>query len=556
MKKIILSECGILPNIDITLQLRKVFEENQEDTIFVFENADYYFSPKSEMKMDYRLSNTDVSSTRTLAVLLKNMQNCILYGNGARFWFEGHMQPLTLDRCNSVRVENIMINWKKPMVAEGIILSYTKHSADVYVDSQKFPHRYIDNWLEFDIGAGEWYPLCGRTHTIFEPHSKCVRPNTGDQFVPTKIQKLEDNLYRFSLERIVEMREGDIVVLRHNARMHAGIFAEKCEDLTFENITIHSSGGIGCLAQFCHNLTYKRVRFVPDIVAGRLVSSGRDDGIHLTCNSGKLKITECTFAGLMDDPVNVHGCCVTVDDVVSSSVLRCRYRHKQAQGFLYWAEDGDEIAFINRKNMSRVGVVTVRGYILEESDTFLLEFKHALSEEIISAAKQSEGIALDNLTHTASLVCTKNRFGSCRARGVLVSTPKQVYIADNYFETAGSAILISGDSNQWFESGECNNVEICNNVFTSRCLTSKYQFCNGVISICPVIPIPDIEKPYHKNIRITDNVFDAGDEPVLYAYSCADLRFLNNRILQKKSEESVLLSYCLNSRIMENEWIG
>lgn len=36
---------------------------------------------------------------------------------------------------------------------------------------------------------------------------------------------------------------------------------------------------------------------------------------------------------------------------------------------------------------------------------------------------------------------------SCRARGILVSTPGKVLIERNYFESSGSAILIAGDAN-------------------------------------------------------------------------------------------------------------
>ena len=42
MKKIYLSDVGILPGTDITLALYKLFKENPYDTEFVFENAKYF----------------------------------------------------------------------------------------------------------------------------------------------------------------------------------------------------------------------------------------------------------------------------------------------------------------------------------------------------------------------------------------------------------------------------------------------------------------------------------------------------------------------------------
>ena len=564
MEKIILSQMGILPDTDITLPLYNLFCEHNSDTTFIFEKGNYYFSPCDEMKFDYSLSNTTELPERTLGILMKNMSSCTLDGNGAKFWFEGHMQPLTLDKCENIHVKDITFNWKKPLVAEGIVTSVTDEYADVHISSENFPHRLSGEWLEFDAGAGEWYPLCNRSQIVYEPHFRTVRRSTGDNFWVKNISALpEKDCYRFWLHYSTNVCVGDILVLRHNERYHAGIFTEKCKDISFENIVVHSCGGLGCLSQFCENMTYRQVHFIPDRSLGRFVSNGRDDGMHITCNKGKVTITECTFLGLMDDPINVHGCCVTGDEVVNSKTLRGHYRHEQAMGFLYWAEKDHEIAFIDRKNMSRIGTAKVSSYKLESRDTFLLEFSEDLPEYILGLAETKDGLALENLTNTAEFVCTKNRFGSCRARGILISTPKPVFIEDNYFESSGSAILVAGDANNWFESGECNDVVIRNNIFTSACLTSDYEFCQGIISICPTIPQPEIEKPFHKNITICNNKFDTADTPVLYGFSCKNLRFEDNIIFKSSSAEKwhpsdfrIKLSYCVDCTLLNNDWVG
>ena len=140
---------------------------------------------------------------------------------------------------------------------------------------------------------------------------------------------------------------------------------------------------------------------------------------------------------------------------------------------------------------------------------------------------------------------------------------KPVRIRNNYFESSGSAILVAGDANGWFESGECRDVEIAGNVFTDSCLSSMYQFCEGVISVCPVVPAPDREHPFHKNIRIHDNVFDSPDVPVLYAFSCDGLTFAGNRIYKSPRAEKwhpgramSRLEFCKNAVIGENTWTG
>lgn len=567
MNTVCLRDHGILPDTDVTLALNQLFSEYPENTEFVFENADYYFSPHKELFLDYRISNSTVMPYRVLGILMKHMKNCKLSGNGARLWFAGQMQAITLDRCASVRIENLTVNWKKPLVAEGEVVALHTESdgsrkADVRIDPAAFPHRLRENWLEFDVGADEWYGI-SQDAIAFEPYKRTVRRGTGDIGLGGPMVGLGDNIYRITILNRTPLSVGDILVLRHNSRIHAGVFSEKCEDLDLENITVHSCGGLGILAQFCHNLTYRGIHFVPDAALGRKIVNGRDDGFHLTCNSGKITVTECTFLGLMDDPINVHGCCVTSAELLDEKSVRCRYMHSDACGFHYWAEAGDRIAFIDQGNMSCIGEAVAESYRLEELGTFVLTFREPIARELADRLGAGQSLALDNLTHTAAFVCTKNRFGSCRARSVLVSTPKPVLIAENCFESSGSAVLVAGDSNYWYESGECHDVEIRDNMFTDLCLTSGYQFGEGVISICPVVPKPDPEKPYHKNIRIVGNTFDTADTPVLYGFSCEGLTFSGNRIFKSHAAEPwhpancrMQLQYCNRVTVKDNAWVG
>lgn len=564
METIVLRDWGIVPGEDCTLKLHALMQEHRQDATFVFEEGDYLF--ESRMEADYRLSNTDVLPVRKLGIWMQEMKNVHLQGNGARLWFSGHMQPFTLDRCENCTVENFIIDWKKPLVAEGVVRAFTENSVDLYVDPDLFPHRMTkDGWLEFDTGNDEWYPLYRYSQIQYDASTRTVRCDTGDKFAPAApIEEVGENVYRMRHARedgVVDTAIGNINVLRHNERWHAGIFCEKCKNILISDITVFSCGGLGCLAQFCDTMTYRRVHFVPNEKAGRRITSGRDDGMHITCCSGLITITECTFLGLMDDPINVHSCCVVAQEFVDSRTIRCRYMHPQACGFHYWAQQGDEISFIERSHMHSIATAKAESYELETMDTFLIRFEQDLPGNVL--AFEPTGLSLDNLSNTAAFSCTKNRFGSCRARGILVSTPKSVRISENVFESSGSAVLVAGDSNYWFESGECHDVEISNNVFTNTCLSSMYQFCEGMVSICPVVPQPETEHPFHKNIRVTGNVFDTPNVPVLYAFSTDGFTFSGNRITRAYGDKMwhpgkhlIHLKNCRDVKIGSNDYIG
>ncbi len=565
MKTIDLASRGILPGSNITRALYDLVEENPQDTTFVFAPGDYYFTP--EFAYDYRLSNTTVLPERKLGIWLRNKRNLEFNFGMSTLHFSGHMQPFTLDHSENITLKYAVVDWDKPLVAEGIVRAIGEDTVDLYVDPVAFPHRLAGDWLEFDTGNGEWYPMGRWSHIQFDHATRTVTRGTGDNFVPTSVEALGDFVYRFTMkqpEATKTMAVGNIFVLRHNERWHAGAFMEKCQNITLQDITFHSCGGLGCLAQFSQDLTFKRVHFLPNRQQGRLISNGRDDGMHITCCSGEITIEECSFLGLMDDPINVHSCCVTAERVVDEKTILCRYMHPQAVGFHYWAEPGDEMVFIDRRDMAPIGGGIVADYALAQDPAlFTLTFREAIPADLLAALDTEGLVAVDNLTHTAAFTARNNRFGSCRARGILVSTPKPVRIIDNYFASSGAAILVAGDSNYWFESGECHDVEIAGNVFTDACLSSPYQFGEGMVSICPVVPKPNTQKPFHKNIRIHDNIFDTPDIPVLYALSCGGLTFQNNRITKSPGAESwlpykhlVRLDHCRDVEISDNTVIG
>ncbi len=561
MKKLYLRQKGILPGTDVTLALANLFSEHRTDTEFIFEEGDYYFSPQPELVYDYRNSNGRYTPERRLGIWMRGMRDCVVRGNGARFYYAGMMQAITLDSCQNISLENFVIDWKKPLMAEGVVVAFSEKTIDLFIDPVLFPHRERNGWIEFDAGNGEWAPLENIPHVQFDVETNIVRRDSGDKFCPSSMEVVGKNVYRFTAG-YTETAIGNIFALRFSDRRQVGTFVENCHDITFSDVTVHSCSGLGFLCQFNHNLTFRRVHLVPNVQAGRRVTGPVVDGFHCSCNAGRITVTECTFKGMMDDPINVHGAYTLAVEAMDEKRVTGRYGKQWLRGFHYWARTGETICFLDRRNMTSVGSAVVDSYELDDLDTFHLQFREPLPENVLALVKEGL-VAMENVDNTPSFVCTKNRFGSCRARGLLVSTQRPVLIAENYFESSGSAILMAGDLLDWHESGPCYDVEIRDNVFTDRCLTSMYQYCEGVICIHPQVPEADVNTPYHRNIRITNNIFDTADTTVLYAISCGGLTFADNRIYKSYAapkwhpgEAAIELHYCREGALSHNKWIG
>lgn len=558
MKKVLAKDYGLIPNVrrDSTKLLGHLLEQFRQDTIFELEYGEYHFYSTEAMEREYILSNTGEQGTRYCSIVLDNMKNIVIDGQGSQLTFHGKLQPISIDNCSEIVVQNIDIDWEIPLTAEGVVIDCKENYVDIRIDHSQFPYYIKENKLVF-IGEDWESELWKSGHIEFDGEYKQVGFLSGDTFPETTQEELSPGVIRFHGDFKKMYQINNIIVLRHGSRKHAGIFAQESSNLHFDNIAIHCTGGLGILAQFCENLYFKEIVFKPSEKRNRKISSGHDDGIHLSNNSGLVVVENSVFRGLMDDSINIHGTSVIIGEKVNSKTLLCRFGSKESSGFKHWVKKGQEISFLKSKTLQSVGKGIVVSYKLIEEESFILCFEQDVPDEIRA------GDAIENLSNTAEFICRNNYFGSGRARGLLVSTPKPVLIEYNIFESSGTAILIAGDANFWYESGACHDVVIKNNMFNSVCLSSNYMSCEAIISICPEILEPDKEKPFHSSIYIEGNVFTPFDYPVLYAKSTTGLWFNNNRIIRSHifapwhpRKHMLTFEYCSDVNVSGNVMVG
>ncbi len=506
---------------------------DNKPTKLVFTSGVYHFYPGQSNKRPYFESNTTDINPRNCAILFENRKNLVIEGNGSTLVFHGQMQPFTFDNCQNVLLRNISIDWEHPLIAQAQVLSVNEKSIRVNIDVKQFPFRIDEGKILFGTTKDELKPW--KSTMEFDGAGRFVVPQTGDRGCLGKdwenyqaeniLPGIVDLKYPFLRKPAV----GNYLVMRFADRVHSGIFIQNSRNITIKNVNLYHATGLGALAQFSENITFDGYRAIPNRAKKRYFGGG-DDGIQISNCRGLVTIKNCEFAGLMDDPVNVHGTSVKVLEI-SGKQLKCKFMHEQSIG-LNWGHTGDKIGFIENNSMQTLGTGEVTAFKAIDNETFLLTLKSPVP------AGFEVGDALENLTWSPDLNVSDNRFGSCRARGLLVSTPGKVVIENNIFESSGSAILICGDANYWYESGAVTDVLIQNNTFTELCNTSSYQFCEGIISVYPEIPeMNEKSGQFHRNIRITGNTFHPFDYPVLYAKSVDGIIFSNNKLIKSNRFE-------------------
>ncbi|MFN8254560.1 MAG: right-handed parallel beta-helix repeat-containing protein [Bacteroidales bacterium] len=554
-----MGDFGLLPGTheNAVLYVRKALEncKTKKNPVLVFEKGRYDFYPESAIEKQYYESNTDVIPFRTCAILVEKMMDLTIDCRGADFVFHGRIQPFTVDNSQNIKIKNVSIDWDIPLTAQAQVLEVSDSYVDISIDTVEFPYTIEKQKLVF-VGEG-WKSQWGGVME-FDKNTKLIPQGTGDYpclgngYSNYKAQQIKPGRVRLNYNFKRKPAVGNFLVLRHSARDHAGTFIFESKNVVIENMNMYHNCGLGILSQYSENLTFRKVNCVPNPIKNRILS-GHDDGFHYSNCKGQITVDSCRFMALMDDPINVHGTSVQVIEIKNSKELVCKFMHNQSIGF-NWARAGDKVGFIENDAMNTLGAATVESFQALTPEVFEIRFNEAIPQGF------SKGDALENLTWTPDVLIKNSFFGSNRARGILMTTPGKVLIENNTFESSGSAILIAGDANGWFESGAVTDVTIRNNIFNDPCMTSMYQFCDGIISIWPEIPKPENNKLFHRNIKIENNEFRPFDYPVLYAKSVDGLTFKNNRLIKSNRfkpfhsrKYTITLDYCNNVEISGNK---
>ena len=552
---------GITPNTkqSITSKINKLIDNLPDETVtIIFPKGRYDFYPDTSYFRTYFETNTYDINPKRLAILLEKKKNITIDAQGSDFIYHGHIQPFTLDNSENINIKNVNIDWDKPLTAESEVIEADSTHILIKIDTAQFPYTVHDKGITFaaDDWKAEW-KLTGGSWLIEIDKNHIIPPFTGDH--GTVNGDLENVIYKEIKPGLVLMTAsftktpsvGNYLIMRHSTRDHAGMFLFHSKDIKLENINVYHTSGLGILSQYCENIEMQKVNMVPNPNKNRYLS-GHDDGLHFMGCKGEIIINDCDAQGLMDDPINIHGTYVPVVKRINDTVLECSYAHDMSLG-LIWAKKGDSIGYIDKKTMKTVGIGIVNRFSQTDSKRFSLAFDNKLPEFL------SDDYSLENLSWTPNATITNCYVGSNRARGYLISTPGKVRIENNIFETSGSAILIAGDANYWYESGSVKNITIKNNEFKAASNSSAYQFCNAIISIYPEIPSSDSLNPYHKNITIENNSFNPSDYPIVYARSVDGLFFKNNTITRSydfepwhSQKHNFLFDACKNVEISGN----
>ena len=536
---------GIVPGeTELAAKMEKALGEirsqvsTDDKVVLKFRSGRYDFHAADATAREYYVSNHDQDQPKFIGICLENWNNLTLDGGGADFIFHGRMLPLALVNSKNCTLKNFSIDFAKPHIAQVEVVNN---------DAEKGITFTVAPWVDYRIlpdksfeGYGEGWSARYSWGIAFDGATRHIVYNTSDiGFNLSELSEVGPRTYLAPHWKDQRLPSGTVVALRTYGRPTPGIFLDHDVDTKLKNVKVHYAEGMGLIAQRCTNI---------DLCKFSVCLRGKDDPRYFTTQADathfsqcKGKISSCCglYEGMMDDAINVHGVYLKVRERIDNHTLRCAYEHGQAWGFA-WGDPGDSVCFIKANTMDHVdGVNYIRTISPADKPTvkgakeFIISFTKPVPEEVNNHITYG----IENLSWTPEIVFRKNLVRNNRARGALFSSPRKTVCEKNVFDhTSGTAILLCGDCNGWYESGAVRDLVIRKNKFINA-LTSMFQFTNAVISIYPEIPSLKGQTHYFHggkkgSIRIEDNEFYHFDAPLLYAKSVDGLVWKNNKTVK------------------------
>lgn len=497
----------------------------------------YDFYPHKSAERTYYISNHDQDNPKIVGLPIEGIDSLTIDGRGADLIFHARMLPIAVVGSRGCVVNDLHIDFAQPHISQ-ITITASDSVNGISFKTAPWVNSRInrDGILEF-FGEGWQHSPWGGI--LFEGDTRRVVYRTGDTGANLKqVKATAPGCYNAPLWRNDQIRPGMVMALRGWGRPAPAVFLNECVNPVLDNVRIHYAEGMGVLAQLCDSVTLRRVTVGLRGDDDPRYFSTQADATHFSGCKGLISSTGGLYEGMMDDAINVHGTYLKVVGVENSNTLVGRYMHGQSYGFK-WGEPGDSVSFIRSATMENIGDVNYISSITPAdapTDHGAKTFRITFSNPLPAGISEKEGFGIENLSWTPEVYFADNVIRNNRARGSLFSTPRTTLVENNLFDhTSGTAILLCGDCNGWYETGACRDVTIRGNRFINA-LTSLYQFTEGVISIYPEIPDLSRQKVlFHggssvPGVIITDNIFESFDAPLLYAKSIDGLQFRNNRI--------------------------
>lgn len=533
MRDIDLKDYGITPANDSTLTERLAgvlsLLREEKDIALHFEPGTYHFYPDHAPERMMYIANHDEDGNKRIGLDLSGFRGLTLDGAGSDFVFHTEIVPFYLEDCQNVRLQHLQIDYARPVCSEGKIVSVSPQMTEIDIDPQLYPwtiedqtlvfagenfrHR-LTHWLEIDAKTNA--PRCGCADLYFTDH-----PGPEKQVCA---QALRVSSHRVQLRLsgsetfFAASRAGDTLILRHHPRSHPAFYVLDSANIRLEQVKVYHAAGIAFLAERTKDIRLHGFDVCRRPNAQRLFTAIADAAHFVNCE-GRIEIKHCLFENQLDDAVNVHGIYGVIRQKKEYNTLEFALIHDMQQG-VYIAKPGQTLAILEKGTLQPVLTTKIQTITRKTPSLFEMTTEDDIPADV------TQGDVLENLTEKPDVHLESCVFRHNRARGVLL-TCRTAQVRNCRFETAGAAVLLEGDTRDWFESGAVTQIELNGNEFLDCAYVPDWG--RAPIQVTPSAEFSP-QKFYHGQLVLRENRFHLIDERLLYARNIAVIQMENNHL--------------------------
>ena len=266
----------------------------------------------AEGRKEFRMKRGEYRFADNSGWHFDQVQDFTLDGQGSTLWFERPMakiadnpQSLLFTNCKGMTLKNFQIDFDLPVYIQGTILSIAENltSLEIQIDA---------DWPKSGMGGGQF--------TLYTPEGEYIPQDTlihdgatlhdGDKLTvklnPSQLAPYFSKNPRMEVRGMAgKVKTGTLIAL--NFRRGFTIHVNGCENMTFDNIDVWQSQGMGILENGgVGNNKFLNMRLMRK-PGTRRIHYGTADHFHSNCVTHGAFVENCEFAHTSDDNLNLHG---------------------------------------------------------------------------------------------------------------------------------------------------------------------------------------------------------------------------------------------------------
>ena len=449
------------------------------------------------------------------AFYLRGLKNVSIDFHGARLILHGKIQPFTIDECENVTIRNVAVEYARSPYTEFRIIS-NSHNKMRMKRLPRFECKiengsivpYGDDWENRNLNCGNMFMQ------VFDSETGegrgllvCV---IGDDIVESSTPPAFVHRYKAVEEEGDVVLSGDFpdywdssmtAVLAHEGRDVSSIQICRSKNICIENYRIINGQGMGIQGMYNEGIYISGLRLTRDEISHGIVTNGAD-AVHLVATKGQISIDDSIFEGMIDDALNVHSVYLEAEKISGDRVrLLCHPERHMIRANFKILDVGDSILIHTGNTMEEKGKAVVKSYDIIDADHIDIEIDKATGVE--------RGDYFENLSTQPELTIRNCVFRKANSHLRIQTRGKTVISKCDI----SLPLMLTGDTNYWQESSPVNDITItgCN-----------FHGDRGYIRICPEFDNVEKAPYYHRNICVSDSVFER--EIIMEAFAADNIR--------------------------------